>query len=181
MQLTDATLSAALVVAVEQCLALAMARYGLDDGWRRRLAITTDLRGRAAGKVEVVRRRTGLESARLRLNLAAARLDWQEMVAETIPHEVAHLVVMSLPRRFGQRPHGPDWRQVCQTLGGKGAVRHSLPLHPARRTRLWRYLDSDGICHQLSSIRHQRLQQGGRYQVRTSGAWIEASGFVGPE
>lgn len=176
----DEVLAASLRVAVDHCLARAMARYGLPAEWRARLTIACDLRGRAAGKVEVVRQRRQLYSARLRLNLEAARLDWRQMVDETIPHEVAHLVVMSLPRRFEQQPHGRDWQLVCQALGGQGAVRHQLPLARARQPRLWHYRDSLGVCHQLTSVRHHRLQRGQRYQVVASGAWLEAAGLVGP-
>lgn len=176
----DEVLAASLRVAVDHCLARAMARYGLPAEWRARLTISCDLRGRAAGKVEVVRQRRQLQSARLRLNLEAARLDWRQMVDETIPHEVAHLVVMSLPRQFDQQPHGRDWQQVCRELGGQGAVRHQLPLTRARQPRLWHYRDSHGVGHQLTSVRHHRLQRGQRYQVVASGAWLDAAGLVGP-
>ena len=50
----DEVLVASLRVAVDHCLARAMARYGLPAEWRARLTIACDLRGRAAGKVEVV-------------------------------------------------------------------------------------------------------------------------------
>ena len=176
----DEVISASLLVAVDHCLARALVLYPLPPNWRTKISVNCDLRGRAAGKVEVVRQRQLLQSARLRLNLEAARLDWRQMVDETIPHEVAHLVVMSLPRRFEQQPHGRDWQLVCQALGGQGAVRHQLPLARARQPRLWHYRDSLGVCHQLTSVRHHRLQRGQRYQVVASGAWLEAAGLVGP-
>lgn len=176
----DEVLIASLLVAVDHCLARAMARFALPAEWRARLVIRCDLRGRAAGKVEVLRQRRQLLSARLRLNLQAARLDWRQMVDETIPHEVAHLVVMSLPHRFNQQPHGRDWQQVCRELGGQGAVRHQLPLQRVRQPRLWHYCDSHGVGHQLTSVRHHRLQRGQRYQVLATGAWLDAAGLIGP-
>lgn len=180
MRNDNEVLAASLGVAVDHCLARATGLYPLPPSWRAKISVNCDLRGRAAGKVEVVRHRQQLQSARLRLNLEAARLDWRQMVDETIPHEVAHLVVMSLPRQFDQQPHGHDWQQVCRALGGQGAVRHQLPLARARQPRLWHYRDSHGVGHHLTSIRHHRLQRGQRYQVLASGAWLDASGLVGP-
>lgn len=174
----DHSLNAALIAATEQVVARAELHWGLPANWRQLLQISCCLRGRAAGKVEVHWRGRQLQRLRLRLNLAAARLDWRQMVEDTIPHEVAHLVVMSQPTRFNQQPHGADWRQLCIALGGSGNSRHQLPLLPARRCRQWQYRDSQGQLHLLTTIRHQRLQQGQRYQVRASGAWLDASGLV---
>lgn len=176
--INDDSLCAALIVATEQLLARAEQQWGLPASWRQLLQISCCLRGRAAGKVEVHWRGGQPLRVRLRLNLAAARLDWRQMVEDTIPHEVAHLVVMSQPKRFNQQPHGEDWRQLCLALGGSGNSRHQLPLLPARRSRQWQYRDSQGQLHLLTTIRHQRLQQGQRYQVRASGAWLDASGLV---
>ena len=174
----DDSLRAALIAATEQLVARAELQWGLPASWRQLLQISCCLRGRAAGKVEVRWRGRQPLQVRLRLNLAAARLDWRQMVEDTIPHEVAHLLVMSQPRRFNQQPHGNDWRLLCIALGGSGNTRHQLPLSPARRCRQWQYRDSQGQLHLLTSIRHHRLQQGQRYRVRASGAWLEASGLL---
>lgn len=176
--ISDESLRAALIAATEQLLARAEQEWGLPARWRQLLQISCCLRGRAAGKVEVHWRARQPVRVRLRLNLAAARLDWRQMVDDTIAHEVAHLIVMSQPQRFDQQPHGEDWRRICIALGGSGQSRHQLPLASARRCRQWQYRDSQGQLHLLSTIRHQRLQQGQRYQVRATGAWLDADGWL---
>ncbi len=77
--INDDSLCAALIVATEQLLARAEQQWGLPASWRQLLQISCCLRGRAAGKVEVHWRGGQPLRVRLRLNLAAARLDWRQM------------------------------------------------------------------------------------------------------
>ena len=143
------------------------------------LSIECNLKGQSAGKIEFrMHRPSHKPQIRLRFNLQAAELDPEDMLNNTIPHEVAHLVVKLCPHQFNQAPHGKDWQSICKVLGGDAKTYHKLKLVPARQQKRWHYLDDQGQPHQLSTIRHKRLQKGIIYKVKASGAAIQASGFI---
>lgn len=50
-----------------------------------------------------------------------------EMVNNTIPHEIAHAVVIS--KKIRETAHGPEWRRVCIELGGTGKACAPKHLH----------------------------------------------------
>lgn len=124
-----------------------------------------DLRGRAAGQVV---RRQG-RPLRIRYNLAIAQGQPEAFLAETVPHEVAHVVTAICHRRA--RPHGPEWRSVMRWFGIAQAARCHRFEVPAggRRQRRWPYRCGCGE-HQLSTTRHHRvLHKGTRYLCRRCG------------
>lgn len=175
----------------QRCQALveqAQLQYHLPQAAINKLSINCDLRGRSAGKIELRyapslggkslwRKTRQLSSIKLRFNLQAAKLDLQDMLQNTLAHEVAHLVIALSPERYQQQAHGKDWQRVCLALGGNAQTRHSLALSHARIQRRWPYRDSLGQQHELSTVRHNRLQQGAIYHVKQTGAQINASGF----
>lgn len=163
------------------CLALieqAKAWYPLPKKLLKNVEICCDLRGKASGKAEFYYKFGRLSRSRLRFNLQAAQLDPDGMLSNTLPHEVAHLVVRFLPKLFDQQPHGPHWQAICRRLGGNGQTYHQLSLTPARIYRRWHYRDTSGETHLLTTIRHRRIQQGRCYKVASTGAMIEASGWI---
>ncbi|MDO3376859.1 SprT family zinc-dependent metalloprotease [Geoalkalibacter halelectricus] len=136
--------------------------YGLEEPVR--VEIDCSLRGKMAGQAGWRVRRVGAKVAatdfRLRFNLEAYHLHPEEMLTDTVPHEVAHLIVAA---RFGPgcRPHGPEWQAVMRDCFGLNPKRtHSLPLTAARRVER----DFIYACkcreHRLTSIRHQRIRRG---------------------
>lgn len=154
--------------------------YCLPASELSKLEVSTDLRGRAAGKVEFkLSARRNIEKIRMRFNLEAANFSLEHMLEDVIPHEIAHLVVYLQNGTKTSRPHCNRWRQVCIALGGSGDVTHKLPLANARQQRRWLYQDTLGGEHSLSTVRHNRLQKGARYLLRVNGAEIAADGFVG--
>ena len=88
----------------------------------------------------------------------------QETLADTLPHEVAHLVCRAqFPRA---PPHGEHWKLICQTLGSSGERTHRHPTTPARRRRRYLYQTSCGKQFWLGPVRHRRAQTGTTYHYR---------------
>lgn len=172
-------LSSQILARAASLLEQAALSYQLPAKELAKLEFSTDLRGRAAGKIEFHHAwRNRISRIRIRFNLEAARLSPEHMLNDVIPHEVAHLVVFLTYRAKRVQPHGEEWQQICRQLGGSAEVTHQLQLERVRRHRRWLYRDSQGQEHILTTVRHNRLQKGGRYQVSASGAKILADGFV---
>lgn len=126
--------------------------------------IDYSLRGRTAAQAgwRISSRRGGRQAAKLRLrfNLQAYAAHPTEMLNETVPHEISHLVVVLL-WGVGCRPHGAQWQQVMQDCFGLKPQRtHSLPLKPSRT--LSRDFVYACACrrHYLTRIRHGRIERG---------------------
>ena len=115
-----------------------------------------DLRGQAAGQANARRNL-------IRFNRELAERYPDEFVAQTVPHELAHLVAF---KKFGGniRPHGREWRAVMIALGAEPRRTHRYEVTPVRKLRLYAYQ-----CHcpdseyQLTAIRHNRIQRGHMY------------------
>lgn len=139
---------------------------------RPEVAVRCNLRGASAGQFR--RHRDG--RLEIRYNLAMARQQPKDFIAETVPHEVAHLVAWLL---FGDRikPHGPQWQSVMRYLGVAEPKRcHQFELAaPARRQRRWHYR-CDCREHQLSSTRHNRARRGQVYVCATCGKPLRPQG-----
>jgi SprT protein len=121
-------------------------------------SIDFSLRGRCAGQARVDR--NGGTCLRINQQLLLENLD--DFLSNTIPHEVAHLVVNWRARRNRQRPrpHGPEWRAVMENCFGLEAKRcHSYQTTPARFVpRPFLYACS---CreHHLTTLLHNRISR----------------------
>lgn len=108
------------------------------------------------------------------------RQDWyNDLLVDTIPHEIAHLVCYWKPS-LG-RNHDRGWQRVCQRLGGSGGRCHSLNLERARRSRQAIY-NVAGIEVRLGLTRHKRLQSGAtqyRYKLGGEVYAIKRDDFTG--
>ena len=116
-----------------------------------------DLRGTRAGSVN--------HAGVIRLNPVLLRENLPAFMAQTIPHEVAHWVVFRWRPRAG--PHGPEWRQVMAWLGASARRCHDFDVARAqvRTLRSHRYLCACQT-HEVSVIRHRRMQNGVIYRCR---------------
>lgn len=127
-----------------------------------------DLKGLAAGQAHTQPR--GLRRRRdvIRLNPTLLARHPREMLEETVPHEVAHLVI---GRRYGRRaaPHGPEWRSLMAAFGVPARACHTLRAEPSRRLRRYRYHCACPEAATLTSIRHNRARRGTRYLCRRCG------------
>jgi len=122
--------------------------------------IDFSLKGRSAGQAAWrVDKGPGsvITKLKLRFNLEAYALDPEDMIRDTIPHEVAHLVVAL---RHGRRakPHGPEWESVMRGCFGIAPKRtHRLQLTPARKVARSYIYSCDCQEHPFTSIRHNRI------------------------
>ncbi len=118
--------------------------------------IDYSLRGRCAGQARV--NRHGQTFLRINLQLLSENLD--DYLRQTIPHEVAHLIVnwQTRHRRRRPRPHGAEWQAVMQDCFSLKPLRcHSYKTAPARivpRNFLYR---CGCMEHRLTSIMHNRI------------------------
>ena len=132
-----------------------------------------NLRGRQAAQA---RRLDG--KCRLRINMEAFAMREQEMLDESIPHEVAHLVCFVLGIDDG---HGPAWKKICIELGGTGKQYHDMILTPARKSKRFLYRNTHGQEVAFKIGRHINLQKGkvAAYTVKRNGAIFTRGDLVG--
>jgi SprT protein len=125
-------------------------------------AIDFSLRGRCAGQARIDRE--GRTSVRINHQLLAENLS--DFLKNTIPHEIAHLVVnwQARNKRRRPRPHGPEWQAVMHDCFGLEATRcHHYRTTPARivpRPFLYRCSCRE---HYLTGTLHNRISV--TYQV----------------
>ena len=118
--------------------------------------ISFDLNGRAAGMYRVHR---GQRCIRYNPYILARYFD--EGLAETVPHEVAHYATDVLYGLGTIRPHGPEWQALMRALGAtpRASARFDLTGIPVRRQRRFSYR-CNCSTYQLSTRRHNRAQRG---------------------
>ena len=124
--------------------------------------IAFDLRGKAAGQANYLKNK-------IRFNRDLLEKFTDEFVSQTVPHEFAHLVAYA---KFGRRikPHGTEWQSVMVALGVKPVRTHNFEVIPARRLKRFPYqCDCPGLLHELSTIRHNRIQRGILYICKKCG------------
>lgn len=163
---------------VRNCIEAAEAKYGKMGPIRIRF----DLKGRAAGMAgadgihRITREVFGLY---LRFNVEAIRKNWDEMVKQTIPHEVAHLVAYSFPV-LGAKNHNWKWAQIDRALGGTGERCHNMELTPGRQTSRYVYKDSLGREMTVGPKHHAALQRGKYAYLRNrkTGATITRADYL---
>jgi len=125
--------------------------------------IRFDLRGQTAGMVKYPRGGPAL----IRYNLKLLEQNREHFLAQTLPHEVAHVVA---PAKFGRRirPHGPEWQSLMLYFGAKPKRCHNYDVSklPTRKLKRFNYRCN---CrdHQLTSIRHNRVIRGQTYLCRS--------------
>ena len=125
--------------------------------------ISFDLTGRSAGMYRLQR-----GQQQIRYNPYIFSKYFEDNLANTVPHEVAHFVVNALYGRRKVQPHGIEWRTVMQRLGAEPSVtcRYDLRGIPQRRQRRFEYRCGCNT-HAMSTVRHNRAQSGrGRYLCR---------------
>lgn len=121
-------------------------------------SIDFSLRGRCAGQARVDR--NGETGLRINLQLLAENLD--DFLSNTIPHEVAHLVVnwQARNKRQRPRPHGPEWQAImknCYALPPKRC--HSYQTTPARVVPRPYLYTCNCREHRLTIIIHNRISR----------------------
>jgi predicted SprT family Zn-dependent metalloprotease len=156
---------------VRECLTRAGEKYGLEEQMAN-VAIRLDIKGyRCAG--QAVRR--GFQFS-VRFHPDAVMKHWDEMVNNTIPHEVAHTVCQMRPE-LGKN-HDAGWKRVCRSLGGDDARTHTLEFGTKPQRPAYWYKTTTGYMIDVGPQRHAKLQRGHGYRVRGNGA-LRRDGYVG--
>jgi len=101
------------------------------------------------------------ESREIRYNPYVFAKYFDQNVATTIPHEVAHYVVDRLFGMRNVRPHGKEWQNVMAAFGCEATRTCELDLSgiPIRRQKRYDY-HCDCAAHQLSANRHNKILRG---------------------
>jgi SprT protein len=156
--------------ATEHCLRRAGAICGCDFA---PIPVTFDLSGRAAGMYRV---RHGRRDIRYNPYLFAKY--FEDNVAVTVPHEVAHYVTDMLYGLQRVRPHGVEWQAVMRSLGVEPRATGDYDLSgvPVRRQRRFDYA-CGCATHRLSAQRHNKARRGEVfYRCRRCGGPLVFSG-----
>ncbi len=121
------------------------------------ITIRFDLTGRSAGMYCVQK---GQRSIRYNPYLFAKY--FEDNLATTVPHEVAHYIADMIHGFRHIRPHGPEWKEIMRALGAepRATARYDLSGTPVRRQRRFSYRCHCGI-HKLSATRHYRIYRRG--------------------
>ena len=134
--------------------------------------VSLDLTGRTAG-MHCYRSNAPFPHE-IRINRVLLNENVEEMLTQTVPHEVAHMIVTHLfgaerdffTRRRKVAPHGKEWKMVMGVLGKEATRCHTMDTTNARTRNLrkFSYKCACNTPHNLTSIRHQRIQAG-RYTL----------------
>ncbi|UCB55545.1 MAG: SprT-like domain-containing protein [Thiotrichales bacterium] len=127
------------------------------------IPVMFDLKGRAAGMYRVHK-----QDRRIRFNPYIFAKYYEDNLATTVPHEVAHYVVDLMYNARSVKPHGAEWQQVMRSFGvePKATGDYDLSGIPVRKHRRHAY-QCTCATHEISSVRHNRIRQGkARYYCR---------------
>jgi len=115
-----------------------------------------DLKGRASGMYRV----RGCQRV-IRYNPWIFASYYDDCLASTVPHEVAHYLSDVVFGLRNIRPHGREWKALMKAFGADASVTASYSLEgvPLRRTAKFRYYCA---CdqHFLGTQRHRRIVSG---------------------
>jgi SprT protein len=130
------------------------------------IAVTFDLKGRAAGMYRVDRRQRCI-----RYNPYLFAKYFDDNLAVTVPHEVAHYITDCVYGMRRIRPHGAEWQALMHAFGAdaKRTCNYDLEGVPVRRQRRHAY-QCGCRTHQLTTRRHNQILRGRvRYYCKACG------------
>jgi len=131
--------------------------------------IRFDLSGQAAGMVRFAPPGVPV----IRYNRVLLEKYHDSFIKQTVPHEVAHVVVAALyPNRTA--PHGPEWRLMMGFFNAEPKRCHNYRIERSSTRRLAHF---NYLCgcrqHRITSIRHNRINRGQRYICRHCGKFLK--------
>lgn len=129
--------------------------------------VALDLRGCSAG-------RAVLRENHIRLNHVLFAENFDDFMAETIPHELCHLWHYQKQRhkRGGAgRAHGREWRLLMLVMGARGSRTHcydvaNARVRPERSRARFEYACGCPAPHQVGAVVHNRITRGRAYRCR---------------
>lgn len=147
------TLQDRVITETRRCIR--RAGHVLESGYSM-VPVVFDLKGRAAGMYRV---HNGMPVIRYNPYVFSKYFD--DSLANTVPHEVAHYITDMLFGMANVRPHGKEWQAIMRALGVEPSVtcRYDLTGIPLRRQRRFIYR-CDCSTHEISAVRHNRSSRG---------------------
>jgi len=134
-----------VVEATAEYVERAQQLFGADFS---QVTVRFDLKGRAAGMYRVQK---GERVIRYNPYLFAKYFD--DNLAVTVPHEVAHYITDMVYGLRRIRPHGKEWRQLMADFG---ADAEGIPQRVYQRFPY----QCDCTGHELTARRHNQIQEG---------------------
>ena len=116
---------------------------------------------------------------RVGYNLHIFAQDAERFLADTVPHEVAHIVCFALGL---DRGHGAKWKRVCRLLGGNAQRCFSgdnIETKMLRHRKKYEYRAECGTAVNVTDVMHGKIQKGRVYVLKATRGKIMASGFTG--
>lgn len=130
------------------------------------IPVLFDLKGRTLGMYKIQRRKRVI-----RFNPWICAKYFDDSLATTVPHEVAHYLADILYGLGNIRPHGSEWKAIMALFGADANVTARFSLEGVPQ-RVIRRVDYRCGCrdHQLTIHRHNRIRSGkASYLCRSCG------------
>lgn len=165
-----------IIEKTKHVFALATEKYGFDVDFND-IHLVFKNKGRSAGQASI-KRHYRKHQYGLMFSLESAALDMDEMLNDTIPHEVAHLVNFNQPHTG--KNHDMGWKSVCIGLGGHGGRTHSQELTKTKYRKQYLYVTDSGDERIVGSAKkHNNIQhRGAVYTIRATGEKYGKEQFV---
>lgn len=145
--------------AVNKCkeiFELARVKYGVDLS---NVSIGFNLKGRVAGRAGWKGFKGVAEREYyMQFNLDLLQRESDDMLNDTIPHEIAHIVCYMKPELGSDHDYG--WTRVCISLGGSGNAKHNLKVVYGKGTT-YEYTTDMGNKVRLNDRHHAHVLSGG--------------------
>jgi predicted SprT family Zn-dependent metalloprotease len=100
---------------------------------------------------------SGAGSSRMDFNRQNLMYQWDDILGDTLPHEIAHIVCF---RKGWDKGHGARWKEVCIELGGSGEQCVHPDLHYIGREGSWKYQGTTGHVYWVNRRTHTFIQAG---------------------
>ena len=153
---------------VDECRTRAIVKYGSGA------AVCPTVSIRNTGKAGALCYINKWDDYELVFNSYAVEHEWDVVVQELIPHELAHAIQHKM---YLNDTHDAAWKRTCLGLGGNGCMYHSLKLPYKSPVKRYMYRTSSGTTELLSPRMHKIIQSGeDRYYP--DGAVVDRYGFV---
>ncbi len=115
-----------------------------------------DLKGRTAGMYRIRK-----NQSQIHYNTFIFSKYFEDNLSVTVPHEVAHYIMDMVYDHRNIRPHGAEWKHLMARFraDSRRTCNYDFSGIPMRSTRRHAY-SCECSTHQLTSVRHNRVQQG---------------------
>ena len=123
MQMTMIEMQEAVKEAVKLYVDIAQNKYGMTLNMP---TIQFKVRGKVAGKAWPL-------AYKLDFNMVLLQENFEDMISQTVPHEVAHLIAKKLYLLDRIKPHGIEWKRVMIAFGKNPSRCHSYDTTRARQ------------------------------------------------